>query len=56
MRKTYIQPQTAVTTIELQSAMLVASNPSVNIDKSGGAAPGSFESKQRGEWDIWGNN
>ncbi len=55
MKKTYMQPQTAVTTVELQSAMLVASNPNITVNPGGGAAPGSFETKGRGEWDIWGN-
>jgi hypothetical protein len=53
MKKVYMQPQTEVFNAAPEQ-ILAGSDPNARIDKDHeGVAPGDFESKQRGEWDIW---
>lgn len=53
MKKTYMQPQTAVHEIEL-TQIIAGSEPNANIDKTDdGVAPGSFGTKEQNDWDIW---
>ena len=53
MKKNYMKPQMMVVMME-QNLPIANSDPQASIDKSDpGIAPGSFDTKGRGSWDIW---
>ena len=54
MKKVYIQPQTKAVATK-HTLPIAASTPNLNVNKDGGAAPGSFEAKDQNDWNIWSN-
>ncbi len=56
MKKVYMQPQTAVVMME-HNLPIAGSDPHLIVDKNGGAAPGSFETKgdrgSRSDYNVW---
>ena len=54
MKKEYLQPRTKAVATK-HTLPIAASAPSLIVDKDGGAAPGSFETKEQNDWNIWSN-